>query len=82
MNLRKTVSLALAALLAAGALPATAAQEGHAHGHSDDHAAASVPGHSAEPGPDAAEPVDGAILYHEYCSVCHGDRGNGDSRAR
>lgn len=27
-------------------------------------------------GPDAAE------LYHQYCSVCHGDRGDGRSRAR
>lgn len=24
---------------------------------------------------------EGAELYHNYCSVCHGDRGNGDSRA-
>jgi len=24
----------------------------------------------------------GASLYHDYCSVCHGDRGRGDSRAR
>lgn len=23
-----------------------------------------------------------ATLYHNYCSVCHGDRGNGQSRAR
>jgi len=23
-----------------------------------------------------------ATIYHNYCSVCHGDRGNGDSRAR
>jgi mono/diheme cytochrome c family protein len=22
------------------------------------------------------------VLYHNYCSVCHGDRGNGDSRAQ
>ena len=21
------------------------------------------------------------VLYHEYCSVCHGDRGDGNSRA-
>ena len=88
MKLCQTVGLALAALLAASPVAATAAEEGHAHGHSHDHghsgdhAAASDPGHSAGPAPDAAEPVDGAILYHEYCSVCHGDRGNGDSRAR
>ncbi|WP_236580470.1 c-type cytochrome [Rubrivivax sp. A210] len=24
---------------------------------------------------------DGATLYHNYCSVCHGDKGNGQSRA-
>lgn len=24
---------------------------------------------------------DGAALYHNYCSVCHGDRGDGNSRA-
>ncbi len=23
-----------------------------------------------------------AVLYHNYCSVCHGDRGDGNSRAR
>jgi mono/diheme cytochrome c family protein len=23
----------------------------------------------------------GALLYHNYCSVCHGDKGNGQSRA-
>ncbi len=23
-----------------------------------------------------------AVIYHNYCSVCHGDRGNGQSRAR
>ncbi len=26
--------------------------------------------------------MDAAALYHDYCSVCHGDRGDGDSRAR
>jgi mono/diheme cytochrome c family protein len=25
--------------------------------------------------------ADGAVLYHHYCSVCHGDQGNGRSRA-
>ena len=24
----------------------------------------------------------GATIYHDYCSVCHGDRGDGQSRAR
>ncbi len=39
--------------------------------------------------PDGREPrgerrhsgADGAVLYHHYCSVCHGDQGNGRSRA-
>lgn len=26
--------------------------------------------------------IDAAGLYHDYCSVCHGDRGDGRSRAR
>lgn len=26
--------------------------------------------------------ADGARIYRQYCSVCHGDKGNGDSRAR
>jgi mono/diheme cytochrome c family protein len=26
--------------------------------------------------------IDPAALYHNYCSVCHGDHGNGDSRAK
>jgi mono/diheme cytochrome c family protein len=30
--------------------------------------------------PDSAE-AQGALLYHNYCSVCHGDRGDGRSRA-
>ncbi len=25
--------------------------------------------------------TDAAVLYHNYCSVCHGDRGDGQSRA-
>jgi len=25
---------------------------------------------------------DGASIYHDFCSVCHGDRGDGQSRAR
>jgi len=31
----------------------------------------------------AASPAtsQGAVLYHNYCSVCHGDQGNGRSRA-
>ena len=36
----------------------------------------------ATPGsPGLAEPVDGGRIYHEFCSVCHGDKGDGDSRA-
>jgi len=27
------------------------------------------------------KPRDGATLYHNYCSVCHGDKGDGRSRA-
>jgi mono/diheme cytochrome c family protein len=30
----------------------------------------------------AASERSGAEIYHDYCSVCHGDHGNGDSRAR
>ncbi len=26
-------------------------------------------------------PVNAPLLYHNYCSVCHGDRGNGQSKA-
>jgi mono/diheme cytochrome c family protein len=29
-----------------------------------------------------AENIDAAEIYHQYCSVCHGDRGDGRSRAR
>lgn len=28
-----------------------------------------------------ASPIKADVLYHEYCSVCHGDRGDGNSRA-
>lgn len=31
--------------------------------------------------PSAAENRDPAALYQRFCSVCHGDRGNADSRA-
>lgn len=30
----------------------------------------------------AAKPIQPAAVYHNYCSVCHGDRGDGRSRAR
>ena len=29
----------------------------------------------------AAEGIDAAKIYHDYCSVCHGERGDGRSRA-
>ncbi len=35
----------------------------------------------APPGAAAAAAGDAAILYHNYCSVCHGDKGDGRSRA-
>ena len=31
--------------------------------------------------PAAFAAPDGAALYHNYCSVCHGDKGDGKSRA-
>lgn len=31
--------------------------------------------------PPPAGSSRGALLYHNYCSVCHGDKGNGQSRA-
>jgi cbb3-type cytochrome c oxidase subunit III len=30
----------------------------------------------------AADSIDAAAIYHQYCSVCHGDKGDGQSRAR
>jgi mono/diheme cytochrome c family protein len=29
-----------------------------------------------------AKEISGSVLFHDYCSVCHGDRGDGNSRAR
>lgn len=37
-----------------------------------------VPGSRAAESPGG---VDAAHIYHAYCSVCHGERGDGDSRA-
>ena len=31
--------------------------------------------------PGAVATPDAAVLYHNYCSVCHGDKGDGKSRA-
>lgn len=27
-------------------------------------------------------PINPSVIYHNYCSVCHGDRGDGNSRAK
>lgn len=35
----------------------------------------------ARAAPPAQGAGDGAALYHNYCSVCHGDKGDGKSRA-
>ena len=32
--------------------------------------------------PAKGGPIKPDVLYHNYCSVCHGDRGDGNSRAR
>jgi mono/diheme cytochrome c family protein len=40
--------------------------------------AAAAPLHAQQPAPRAIQPD---VLYHNYCSVCHGDRGDGRSRA-
>ena len=69
--------------------------EGNAGGHSEGHAAehghsgaghhGDAAGHDRAAGHAPAAPqrtADAAVIYHEYCSVCHGDRGDGDSRAR
>lgn len=36
---------------------------------------------AAAPRQPAADVNPGAVLYHNYCSVCHGDKGDGKSRA-
>jgi mono/diheme cytochrome c family protein len=36
---------------------------------------------AAAPSPQAAQAMQAAALYHNYCSVCHGDKGDGRSRA-
>lgn len=37
-----------------------------------------APARAAAP---AAQSVQASVLYHNYCSVCHGDKGDGKSRA-
>ena len=32
--------------------------------------------------PAKGGPINPAAIYHNYCSVCHGDRGDGNSRAK
>lgn len=42
-------------------------------------------GGMAQAAPQAPEPqrqIRPAVLYHNYCSVCHGDKGDGKSRAQ
>lgn len=36
---------------------------------------------SAQAAPAAVPGTEAAVLYHNYCSVCHGDKGDGKSRA-
>lgn len=36
----------------------------------------------AVPSLTSAQEIDAAALYHDYCSVCHGDAGDGESRAK
>jgi mono/diheme cytochrome c family protein len=40
-----------------------------------------IPAHAGERPAKTGE-INAAALYHNYCSVCHGDRGDGRSRAR
>lgn len=37
---------------------------------------------SAGERPTKGGPIKPEVLYHNYCSVCHGDRGDGNSRAK
>lgn len=41
-----------------------------------------VIGHAAPANAGKGKQTDFAALYHNYCSVCHGDKGDGRSRAR
>jgi len=42
---------------------------------------AGMPASAAEPAAKTGQ-IKPDVLYHNYCSVCHGDRGDGRSRAR
>lgn len=43
---------------------------------------ASAPALAAPAGSNKSAGATGGQLYHDYCSVCHGDKGDGNSRAR
>ncbi|WP_420477001.1 c-type cytochrome [Noviherbaspirillum sp. ST9] len=40
------------------------------------------PAVAAAPGDKGHKAMSPAAIYHNYCSVCHGDRGDGNSRAK
>jgi mono/diheme cytochrome c family protein len=65
------VVLALALLTSACAARADESSSSHPRG-AKVHAATGAAPH---------EGADGAAIYQQYCSVCHGDRGDGESRA-
>jgi cytochrome c oxidase cbb3-type subunit III len=45
-------------------------------------AGASAPAFAGAHAPSADGKINPAALYHNYCSVCHGDKGDGRSRAQ
>lgn len=60
-------------------------QEGRRAGFAIALAAVLLCGAAAHAGDRKKSPpgkIDPAVLYHNYCSVCHGDNGDGNSRAR
>ncbi len=67
----------MAALLLAVSPVALAADD--EHGHRDGH----MDGHSEQGTPVVAEAtIKPGEIYQQYCSVCHGDKGDGKSRAQ
>lgn len=40
------------------------------------------PAHAGDRKKSPPGKIDAAVLYHNYCSVCHGDNGDGNSRAK